>query len=1227
MSSKSFSAHLRSQGHRDRSFAPLGPQLQVSASAFGQRVVSYKVGTEAIHVSVNDFMNEVRESVLKVINLEMQKHKLVKVNFELFGLYYLEKQDLHEIKSFLTNNYVISASTNLDYIYNTSMNIIEGKASEFLERESGWSLEGIVSLEINVNKFNPLRAAEYIPLPKSISQRGGILNIHNNDQYCFAYSVCAAVRNPTGRPDRVGSYPDFNTVFDFSTVNFPTSLKSIPSFERQNNLSINVYGLEKVFLNGRQNYEIVGPLHFTQNKRALHINLLLLHDEKGSTHYCLITNLSRLVSRQITRSHHTKYFCDGCLQFFPSEEALSTHSRDDCDHIKLIMPKTDYTLDKIGRSVPQNKLKFCNYQNQLKAPFVVYCDFECLLKKIDGVENPTTESFTLKTYEHIPFSFSYAIICSFNQSLSKFEIYTGLDAPEKFVSKLEQDLTEIYFNYLKPITPMHPLTPQQAEGFRKASNCHICGEIFKPSDVKVKDHDHFTGLFRGAAHSRCNLNFKNLYKLPILFHNLKCYDSHLFIDKLAPNGETIDIIPCNFEKYVSFTKHLLVDTVPTSNGSRQVFLHLRFLDSFQFLSSSLETLAANLEADQCREVRRKFPEDVRFNIMRQKGVMPYSYLDDISKLKERSLPCMDEFYDSLRDEAISLDDYKRALQVWDVFQCKTLEDYCTLYLTADVLLLADIFENYRDLCLKTYSLDPAHYFTAPGLSWDAMLRYTRVHLDLLVDVDMLHFFKKSIRGGCSTCVLREADANNQFCQNYNPEKETSFIVFLDMTSMYGASMEKPLPKGDFAWLTPAEIVEISSQLLALTEDSPTGYIFEVDLEYAEYLHNAHNDFPFCPEVMVPPGGKYPKLIQNLNDKSKYVIHYLNLKQCLQYGLKLKQIHRALKFSQSRWLKPYIELNTQLRNSAKNAFERDLYKLKINSIYGKTMENVENRVDIKLTTHFSTVGKRHGAEYFISKPNFKSRKVFNENLVAIQLGKLSVYYNKPIYIGFSILEISKTLIYDFFYGYLRANYGDRVRLCYTDTDSLCSVIYTQNFYDDMKKKLEYFDTSNFSENNIHEIVPSPSKIGLMKDEYGGRILEKFLGTGSKAYYVKRSDGEVKKAKGVKKGAIKNQLTCADYKSVVEQPNKVYCTMQVFRSDKHKIFTYYMRKVALSHFDDKRFLLPNSKQTLAWGHKDIPKLTEGNQASSQEEDPLEEFISLIHEVIGETPGTSKTSLTLS
>ncbi|KAJ8935362.1 hypothetical protein NQ318_021628 [Aromia moschata] len=245
------------------------------------------------------------------------------------------------------------------------------------------------------------------------------------------------------------------------------------------------------------------------------------------------------------------------------------------------------------------------------------------------------------------------------------------------------------------------------------------------------------------------------------------------------------------------------------------------------------------------------------------------HVDNLSKLDEPGLPD-DTFYNNLTDEGISERQYQQANKVWDVFQCQTLGDYSDVYLKSDVLLLTDIFENYRYTYLKTYNLDAAQYFTAPGLSWDAMLRYTNVELELLTDPDMVHFFKKGVRDGVSTCVNRKSIAHNPLIEKYNSLEPTKYIMYLDATNLY--------------------------------DTADIGYVFEVDLEYPEDLHNAHNDLPFCPENIIPPNSRHAKLIPNLQNKEKYIIHYINLKQCLKFVLKVTKIYRVLKFTQSPWLK-------------------------------------------------------------------------------------------------------------------------------------------------------------------------------------------------------------------------------------------------------------------------------------------------------------------------------------
>jgi len=218
----------------------------------------------------------------------------------------------------------------------------------------------------------------------------------------------------------------------------------------------------------------------------------------------------------------------------------------------------------------------------------------------------------------------------------------------------------------------------------------------------------------------------------------------------------------------------------------------------------------------------------------------------------------------------------------------------------------------------------------------------------------------------------------------------------------------------------------------VTLDSPTGYILEVDLEYLQSIHDKHTDLPFCPTRDKPPGKRENKLLANLYDKKRYVIHYQNLQQCTRHGLRVIMIHRVLQFAQSSWLRDYIQLNTDFRTRATNDFEKNLYKLMNNAVFGKTMENVRNHVDVKLLTKWDG---RYGAEAIIAKPNFNSRSVFSENLVVVELRILEVKFNKPIYVGMCILDISKTCLYEFHREYMLPLYRDKCKIMYTDTDSL------------------------------------------------------------------------------------------------------------------------------------------------------------------------------------------------
>ena len=360
------------------------------------------------------------------------------------------------------------------------------------------------------------------------------------------------------------------------------------------------------------------------------------------------------------------------------------------------------------------------------------------------------------------------------------------------------------------------------------------------------------------------------------------------------------------------------------------------------MSSGLDSLIRNLtkgvSSEHITHTKNRF-KDKTYLLLR-KGVYPYDYMDKPERMEETRLPNKEEFYSILNGTHISDEDYEHAQKVWKAFGMKTMRDYHDLYLESDVLLLADVFENFREVCMKNYELDPAWYYTSPGLSCDAMLKNTRVKLDLLTDYEMLMMLEKGVRGGVSMISNRYAKANNKYMKDFDETKESSHIQYLDANNLYGWAMSEKMPYKDFEWSEERDLKKIF-------EDGDVGYVLEVDLEYPEKLHDLHNDYPLAPEVMKI--GKVNKLTPNFNKKTKYVLHHRNLKQYLGLGMKLTEIHRVISFKQSKWLAPYIALNTQLRTAAKNDFEKDFFKLMNNSVFGKTMENIRNRVNIKLVT--------------------------------------------------------------------------------------------------------------------------------------------------------------------------------------------------------------------------------------------------------------------------------------
>ena len=430
-------------------------------------------------------------------------------------------------------------------------------------------------------------------------------------------------------------------------------------------------------------------------------------------------------------------------------------------------------------------------------------------------------------------------------------------------------------------------------------------------------------------------------------------------------------------------------------------------------------------------------------------------------------------------------------------------------------------------------------------------------------------------------------------KEYDEKAPSKYIMYLDANNLYGLAMSQALPTGNFKWLSPKRIDKIN--LGKYRDDSKKGLILEVDLEYPQELHDLHNDYPLGPEkVKVTEdmlsdyckkiANKYKistglvhKLIPTLSNKEKYVLHYRNLQLYLDLGSKLKKVHRVLEFNQSPWLKQYIDFNTQKRTHAKNSFEKDFFKLMNNSVFGKTMENIRKRVDVRLVTSKEKLSK------LASKPTYVSSKIFNKNLVAVHKIKETLTLNRPAYVGMCILDLSKTLMYDFHYNFIKSKYGDKGKLLFTDTDSSTYEIKTKDVYRDFWNDKDRFDNSDYPENSPYFNKTNKKVIGKFKDEAAGVPVVEFVGLRSKMYsYMKDNDEGGKTAKGIKKNIITKNIKHEDYKEVLFNNKQMHHTMKTIRSNNHQLGNFELNKISLSCFDDKRFIHQNGITSYAYGH---------------------------------------------
>jgi len=1082
----------------------------------------------------------------KCLCSELQVSLILLVQF--YRTFLIEESDFLELP-IRTKSEKINSSTNVKQFLANCFRIFEHRISDLCENGSNWIVLGFIDCKVLVGECKNLYGKAGIKSlivrrPEEISN----LNFFKiergvNDSDCFFKCLALYFLG-----NKCTSRDYFNFLDESVNINVsdPVQVSSIKRFEKNNpqlKANINVFCMESE--------SDLFPIYISPFNNQQKINLLLNYLKTESNeivpHYMLIDDMNKFVRKRY-KKYPTGYnyekceICLNCMTKF-SKSGFENHVYN-CrrKEPQIVCPPK------------QTFLSFRNFQKKSLRPIVGFYDFECV--------NMVTQFGTI-----IQKAVSFCIIF-----VDKFEkvllqcTYTGTDAAEKFIDKLisfEERLAA--FCSKQAVISWDQVSQVERDYFNtKNPICHICEQLIFNDQVKSKDHCCLTGKYLGPAHQDCQLNQGDDRRIALFAHNSTGYDLHLITKVLGKNERfwRMEILPKNSEKFIALYLNNYV-----------------FLDSMSFLPNSLNSLVDNLVASNYSmnilEQSGLYKNEVEKALLLKKGIYCYDFAKSYSQLKNTQMPGKDEFFSVLKDEDISDEDYAHAQKVYTTFKCKNMLEYTRLYNKLDVFLLAECMNNFRRMAHMEFKLDPLKYVSLPAFSYDAFLYRTKEKIRLMKDTEMLLMIESGIRGGLSFIAERYAKASPTMTdRQYNDlnEKEKEKIcriLYLDFNNLYGSGLTSPMGVDEYNWLTKREIEKID--WTKTTVDSHIGYILECDLEYPPEIHWLHSSFPLAPfhkEItysnlsehakycfsLTGHGCKYKskKLTSTFEKRVKYVIHYNNLREYIRLGLKLTYIHRVISFVQKPIVKDYVLHCTSMRQKAKNTNEKNLFKLMTNSLYGKSLESVRNRLNCHINSNVDLFKKR------LSHPLFQNFKIINDKFVLSFSKKQKVYLSKHQIIGFTVLENSKLEMAKAYYDTILKLLGPHTRLMATDTDSFLLRTSAPSTSFCYKKKF--------------------------KDETKGNDIIEYVGVRSKVYSLRTKNGTKNTCKGVRK-SVKNKIPFKTFKKCIKRSTVVHVKQHVLRSKNQEIILEQMHRIAFSCSDDKRYMLDCSIHTLPYASKHI------------------------------------------
>ena len=1038
---------------------------------------------------------------------------------------------------------------------------------------SGWILLRVLSLTLEAGKCTLVGACNTgLPVSRFTGREFLVDTVlRSKPNWCF---LSAIAQHFISEHDEATTLDWIGENLKFNPKHLPMNINSVRFFEKRNSdlgLGVNVFLRE-----GKDCY----PAYRSKFNNPSHIvNLLLVQlggSSEGETwHYAYISDLDSFLclynNADGTRRRFQSVHCHNCLSNFTCAATLRAHEEICFSNKTQLITMPDVT----------KKLEFEAHNKKFGHEFVGFADFEAVLKPDDRKSNANCENCKIggnvrncnhathvqNTQEPI----CYALVfVDRNREVVFQRCQTAPNVMALFFDAVD-DAKRLLLPRLQAAKESMIWTEEDDARYTYAQVCHVCEKPFNPTDSdfrKVRDHCHKTGKAIGACHQKCNRERRVKKYLLIYIHNFKGYDSHFIIKNAKKSDSRIRGLASNTQKF----RTLKIDKI-------------KFVDSLSLLNAGLAELVRDLGKDHSYPILASSgiyeTRTQRQLLLEGKGIFPYEYVSDFSVLSETRLPPIEKFYSLLREETVTTEEYYQAVTTFSIFECRDLADYTRLYCLLDTLLLAEVMFEFISEAYADFGLDATNYISIPQLSFDAMLKMTGVQLDYIPDKEMILCFERGIRGGVSYVNTRMV----------NVEKEGGVIVYLDFNNLYGWAQMQNLPVGNYRWLSQDELERLN--YTELSDDSSTGYALEVDLEYPDEFRKQHTLMPLAPEhldVFYNDLSGYSKECLRVNrsasvcqryhsrklcgtfyPKRKYLVHYRNLKFYVKHGLKVTKVHRVIEFEQAPFAKPYIEFTAEKRKKATSDFKKMTAKLCANGNFGKWLQNARKYIDVKFAHKESTTAK------YLGSPRFISFRILNEALVAVFLHNKEVRMDRKFSVGFSILELSKLLMYECLYEMVLPNFGhENVDLILSDTDSY--IFHIKNFTkDEVRSRMSsIMDFSNLTKDDpLYD--SSRSKVpGYLKDEIPNGDIIECIAPKSKCYALKSRSrvnqrySVEKKCKGVARARVK-RLKMSSYRNCILTKQAVKATMARIQVKDHKIQTVLQNKICMTSFDDKRYLL--------------------------------------------------------